>query len=688
MALRSMHKRRDPDAEKRRLADQQAELEESLKDIQVGDMSFAESLIPDDHGYKPITWTQLRRFFSYEKPAHGFKLSGDISQKQQDTWDRSKNIKVRDTDGVEGAVFFYDDDTEPYFSYEDVKVGNTIVIRSPRYHRFMDGQEGMRVDEAKNVERIVPRKYTDASRLDYGRLNKENGNKKFGKQQYEDAMSCYDAAIRHLEGTFYELPAVESEAKEIVAACYVNIAACHLVEKNWDAVEKPCRAALRFNASQVLNAKAHYRMGIAFLEQGNVTSASSSLQTALRLTPGDSLVLQGIERINVMRADAAEGQRALIATALGRGDDKRKAFSDKVNAEHARPFGYRRRLFGPPFDGKFDGICNFRDVGGLQFDDGSGKVSIIKRRILYRSANLSHCTSNDLETLLDELGIKTIVDLRHPREVQASAELQAKRKVKAQKFLQDTPPPTSESTEFEISAYSEAKVHAATIDFRHSFVPVTVKGAPAKICLPKASTGKMSEIVAGRVALQVDMASRAVYYLCSWWTLLKVVLIAIFFQVRNAARLMVESTALRVGVQEFYRTLLLKQGPEIAFVIETISDEKNHPVVICCSMGKDRTGIVVGLVLAAMGVPDDAIVSDYAKTSPALSAEMKQAQEQLGLSAEWNEASSATMKSFLTAVRREYGSVGGYLTSIGVSSSTLEKLRSALRETVESKKHD
>ncbi|KAH0397816.1 hypothetical protein KCU89_g7883, partial [Aureobasidium melanogenum] len=58
-----------------------------------------------------------------------------------------------------------------------------------------------------------------------------------------------------------------------------------------------------------------------------------------------------------------------------------------------------------------EGTLNMRDLGGLCTSDGR---HIIKNR-LFRSANLAQITSNDLQTLA-QLGIKTVVDLRGPKE--------------------------------------------------------------------------------------------------------------------------------------------------------------------------------------------------------------------------------------------------------------------------------
>ena len=59
------------------------------------------------------------------------------------------------------------------------------------------------------------------------------------------------------------------------------------------------------------------------------------------------------------------------------------------------------------------GAVNVRDVGGLPTVDGGETVD---RRVL-RSENLQELTAEDIVTLVDEIGVTTIVDLRSTREL-------------------------------------------------------------------------------------------------------------------------------------------------------------------------------------------------------------------------------------------------------------------------------
>jgi protein-tyrosine phosphatase len=60
-----------------------------------------------------------------------------------------------------------------------------------------------------------------------------------------------------------------------------------------------------------------------------------------------------------------------------------------------------------------DGQRNFRDLGGVHTADGA----LVATGEVYRSGELSALTDDDL-TLLEELGIRTVVDLRSEREAE------------------------------------------------------------------------------------------------------------------------------------------------------------------------------------------------------------------------------------------------------------------------------
>ena len=163
-------------------------------------------------GWRSISWTQLRRAFSYETAANGFVLCGEVTFQDTKEWaeGRSKYIRLRDVEGHEGAVFFYDFVNDHYeFALpnvgwddahfqakqhrnlrHDTSPGSIVGICCPRLHRFRDGQEGIRVESMSvvssssadqipfipSVAFAFPRRLTDERRFDYGTQCKRNGN--------------------------------------------------------------------------------------------------------------------------------------------------------------------------------------------------------------------------------------------------------------------------------------------------------------------------------------------------------------------------------------------------------------------------------------------------------------------------------------------------------------------------------
>ena len=71
-----------------------------------------------------------------------------------------------------------------------------------------------------------------------------------------------------------------------------------------------------------------------------------------------------------------------------------------------------------------------------------------------------------------------------------------------------------------------------------------------------------------------------------------------------------------VGLDEMYRRLVVDSSAGVVDVIRGILADQ--PVLVHCTVGKDRTGVTVALALAAVGVDEDDIVADYARTEALL----------------------------------------------------------------------
>ena len=107
------------------------------------------------------------------------------------------------------------------------------------------------------------------------------------------------------------------------------------------------------------------------------------------------------------------------------------------------------------------------------------------------------------------------------------------------------------------------------------------------------------------------------------------------------------------------------------------------PVLVHCMAGKDRTGIVVALIHAAIGIPLDSIVDDYARSDAPT---QRRRQEMVAhplpgdpdLAAAshviWT-APAETMEIFATRAVDRFGSLEDWPTGLGVSAGAVADLR-------------
>jgi protein tyrosine/serine phosphatase len=126
-------------------------------------------------------------------------------------------------------------------------------------------------------------------------------------------------------------------------------------------------------------------------------------------------------------------------------------------------------------------------------------------------------------------------------------------------------------------------------------------------------------------------------------------------------------------------------APAFVGALKTLIAPAGLPALVHCAIGKDRTGVLVALLLDAAGVDREAIVADYAlshdsvqviraqrASSPAFEALAEQ------VPAFVFEARPATMASFLDHVHARWGGAGGYFAAHGVEDALLDRWRDVL----------
>jgi protein-tyrosine phosphatase len=122
---------------------------------------------------------------------------------------------------------------------------------------------------------------------------------------------------------------------------------------------------------------------------------------------------------------------------------------------------------------------------------------------------------------------------------------------------------------------------------------------------------------------------------------------------------------------------------EILQTLEVLTDFKAYPVLVHCTQGKDRSGLVVMLVLFMLGVPLDIVRAEYAPSNPLLEpirASMIKEVEEIGMDADYTRAPEVVVDTVWNFLHEEYGGIDGYLDAIGFGEPKRKTLRKLLQD--------
>jgi len=142
-----------------------------------------------------------------------------------------------------------------------------------------------------------------------------------------------------------------------------------------------------------------------------------------------------------------------------------------------------------------------------------------------------------------------------------------------------------------------------------------------------------------------------------------------------------------VHMTDMYVDMMERGRQQIGDVLGIIGEHIGRgPVLVHCAFGKDRTGLVVAMVQAAIGVPADAIADDYARShAPALARRDWMLDERVHgdppLERSPRFLFSAPRRSMELLVERvvaEHGSLLGWVESFSPREGTADRLREAL----------
>ncbi|MEV8266613.1 tyrosine-protein phosphatase [Microbacterium sp. NPDC076911] len=142
-----------------------------------------------------------------------------------------------------------------------------------------------------------------------------------------------------------------------------------------------------------------------------------------------------------------------------------------------------------------------------------------------------------------------------------------------------------------------------------------------------------------------------------------------------------------ISLDEMYQLLLDDSALGVVAAVRGIISDQ--PVLVHCTVGKDRTGVVVAIALASAGVDVDAVVGDYARTESLLPAQRNEAvvarlrqrhPEARHIEDLATRSPAPVMSSLLSRVSERYGSAADYLRAHGISDDEIDELRRVLIE--------
>jgi protein-tyrosine phosphatase len=136
------------------------------------------------------------------------------------------------------------------------------------------------------------------------------------------------------------------------------------------------------------------------------------------------------------------------------------------------------------------------------------------------------------------------------------------------------------------------------------------------------------------------------------------------------------------GMGELYLWNLDVKQEGFGRIVRLLADFERLPCVIQCNAGKDRTGIVIALLLELLAVPDETIVEDYLLTDEVASRTPQQQYEEAvatllasGLDPAILRTHRRTIVRFLEGFRERWRSVEDYVKGAGVTDSDVATFR-------------
>lgn len=142
------------------------------------------------------------------------------------------------------------------------------------------------------------------------------------------------------------------------------------------------------------------------------------------------------------------------------------------------------------------------------------------------------------------------------------------------------------------------------------------------------------------------------------------------------------------GLAELYAIMIDRHAAAIATAVDRLADEADEPALVHCTAGKDRTGVVVGVLLEVLGVERADILADYERSQSLLGpdyladlfAGVDMSRLPGGAAHRATSSPRALLDTALDDIAQRYGGAEALLLAHGVSADRIARLRRSLIE--------
>ncbi|KKF95008.1 Tyrosine-protein phosphatase [Ceratocystis platani] len=187
--------------------------------------------------------------------------------------------------------------------------------------------------------------------------------------------------------------------------------------------------------------------------------------------------------------------------------------------------------------------------------------------------------------------------------------------------------------------------------------------------------------------VRISMPSRRyklqIVWQLSFLDILSLIWIAISAGIMQAKEFIIRKVVVPLGLSRLTIDGIGYSHPELAAAIRTLIRQPAVPVLVHCAQGKDRTGLVIALVLMLLDCPRAAIEHDYHLSDNEITIERAETLaylRQKGLTQDFARTVNGLIEELEEHLDVQYGGVSGFANKVGITDSEMEELKELLLE--------